>query len=611
MSDLEVREISKTLGSVQALKPLSFHVKAGQIVGFLGQNGAGKTTAMRVILGLLEPDGGDVFVSGFRAKAVPQEARVRLGGLIEHPGFHPHWSGVRNLYSMARLRGMSRVEAKADSRRLLALLNLSHAENRAVRTWSQGMRQRLGLALALMGKPRFLILDEPMNGLDPEGIADFRRLLLKLRDEEQVGILISSHQLAELAPICDRVIIIRQGTLLVDAPTSELLAGRSRIVIEVEPKDGTADTLRELGFAQNGNRYESPAEGKDSADLAETLFRKGVRIRTLTHVQPSLEDIYLEASHNAEAHVVIQKSAPTSGKADASRIAPPRALWRCLRYDLTRITKGQVLLSCLVPSAFGWNAALGRAASDRAAMTSLGSGQLASTTAVTAFEILGRAIEAGLPILLFFAAGIASQSVASEASYGTLRNVLLRPLSRTHLGLAKILGALSLTAVAAIALVVFSLAIAAWTYDFEAVYEVLPNGERYEFLTQADLWKHVPKLFLEPILPLFALTLLGLLVGSLLRRPAAALGGTMLLLLAAEGLRPFFRMKSYEGFLPTAHLPSPLGDVTSYVRYYGDAVQGVGNAFWPLQDVGAWPMILWTVVLSGLAILSIIKKPVP
>jgi ABC-type transport system involved in multi-copper enzyme maturation permease subunit len=244
-------------------------------------------------------------------------------------------------------------------------------------------------------------------------------------------------------------------------------------------------------------------------------------------------------------------------------------------------------------------------------MAALGANQLASTTVVTAFQTLGIALSAGLPVLAYLMLGFASQSVASEAAHGTLRNVLLRPLTRLDLALAKIASTLLQTFVAYGILIGVSFLVAAMFHDFEAVYEVLPNGERYEYTTASSLWGRIPQLLWEPFLPLCVLSVLGLSLGSLVRKPATALGLCLLLLVLMDGSRGFLRMSSYEGWFPAAHLPSPLGDVSSYLHYYTDLADGTGNVFWPLEGVGPLPMMLWLLVLGAVTTFSILRKSVP
>lgn len=173
---LRLHDLHFRAGGQDILRGVSLHARRGEVYGFLGHNGAGKTTAMRIVLGLLRPRAGRVTVDGFDALRYPREARARIGGLIEAPGFYREWSGIKNLRAFARLRGLGFRAAKREAERLFERVGLEHAGNKRCGYYSQGMRQRLGLAQALIGSPEYLLLDEPTNGLDPEAIHDLREV---------------------------------------------------------------------------------------------------------------------------------------------------------------------------------------------------------------------------------------------------------------------------------------------------------------------------------------------------------------------------------------------------------------------------------------------------
>ena len=209
--------VSKRFGRQTVLDAVTIHVRRGDCYGFLGHNGAGKTTALRVALGLIRPSAGTVLVDGFDGRTHPREARARMGGLIEVPGFRDGADATSNLRALARLGGLRRGAARAECARLLELVGLADVGVKPVRAFSQGMRQRLGLAQALIGRPAYVLLDEPTNGLDPEGIADLRDVLHRIRAEDGVTVLLSSHQLSEVAGICNRVGIIRRGRMILES----------------------------------------------------------------------------------------------------------------------------------------------------------------------------------------------------------------------------------------------------------------------------------------------------------------------------------------------------------------------------------------------------------
>ncbi|MHC4860194.1 MAG: ABC transporter ATP-binding protein, partial [Planctomycetota bacterium] len=214
---LRLCSVSKRYRRHVALDGVSLHVRPGDRYGFAGHNGAGKTTALRIALGLVRANSGTVLVDGFDASRHPREARARQGGLIESPAFYPWLSGRRNLTLLGVAHGLSRRDAAREADRLLEAVGLAADGGRRVGGYSQGMRQRLGIARAIFGDPELLLLDEPMNGLDPEGIEEMRRLLVRLTEEEGKTVLLSSHQLHEVAGICNRIGILRRGRLLVEA----------------------------------------------------------------------------------------------------------------------------------------------------------------------------------------------------------------------------------------------------------------------------------------------------------------------------------------------------------------------------------------------------------
>jgi ABC-2 type transport system ATP-binding protein len=207
MTDVSVRGLTKHFGAVRAVQDLSFEVPAGQVTGFLGPNGAGKTTTLRTVLGLVRPTAGEALIGGMRYAELPRPRRV-LGAMLEATGFHPGRRGGDHLRVLARQAGVPR--RRVDE--VLELVELSGAAGRRVGGYSLGMKQRLGLAGALLGDPEVLVLDEPANGLDPAGIAWLRDLLRTLSMEGR-AVLISSHVLSEVAQTVDQVVIVSEGQL--------------------------------------------------------------------------------------------------------------------------------------------------------------------------------------------------------------------------------------------------------------------------------------------------------------------------------------------------------------------------------------------------------------
>jgi ABC-2 type transport system ATP-binding protein len=284
---IEVESLSKRFGKTQAVAGLSFRVEPGTVTGFLGPNGAGKSTTLRSILGLVHPDEGRTTVLGVPYVQLEKPLH-RVGAVLEASEVHPGRSGrnhLRVLAAAARLP-RSRVEE------VLALVELTAAAKRRVKGYSLGMRQRLGLATALLGDPEVLVLDEPANGLDPAGIRWLRDLLRSLAAEGRT-ILVSSHVLAEVAQTVDRVVIIHRGKLIRQAPIADVLEGAKGLT-RVRTPD--ASKLREL-LAREGASV-ADADGALTADLpperiGELAAANGVVLHELVVEHATLEEVFL------------------------------------------------------------------------------------------------------------------------------------------------------------------------------------------------------------------------------------------------------------------------------------------------------------------------------
>ncbi len=214
---LAVSGLTRAYGSHTVVRQLELEVAPGDIYGFLGPNGAGKTTTMRMILGLIRKDAGSVSIFGIED---PVAARAQLGGIVEGPRFYPYLSGVENLRIFAAYSG-----GVSDSRiqQLLQMVRLKDRQDDPVRTYSLGMKQRLGVAQALLTEPKLLLLDEPMNGLDPAGVRELRDLIMRLRDDQGLTVFVSSHILKEVEGLCTRVGIIADGSKVAEGSASDLL----------------------------------------------------------------------------------------------------------------------------------------------------------------------------------------------------------------------------------------------------------------------------------------------------------------------------------------------------------------------------------------------------
>lgn len=218
---LRLENLRKTYGRIKAVDGLSLEVRPGEMVGFLGPNGAGKSTTLFMIAGLVHPSGGTVEIFGLDIRKQFKEAMATVGTLVETSAFYPYLIARKNLELAARLRG--RINRR-EIDQILEQVGLEQRQKDKVGTFSLGMRQRLGLGLALLGSPRLLLLDEPTNGLDPEATRDILTLLKEKVRREQMAVFLSSHLLYEVEEFCDRVVVINKGRLIAAGPVSEILA---------------------------------------------------------------------------------------------------------------------------------------------------------------------------------------------------------------------------------------------------------------------------------------------------------------------------------------------------------------------------------------------------
>lgn len=220
---LQVQQITKKVRSRTLVKDVSFDIQKGDICGLLGPNGAGKTTLIRMLTGLIAPTSGDIFVSGMHMQKERQNALMKLGAIVESPVFFPYLTGRGNLRNLVRLQpNLSKKEQIEQVEETLHIVGLTSRADDRVGTYSLGMKQRLGIAQALLGKPDFIILDEPANGLDPMGMRELRELVMELHKRHGITFLISSHLLDEIQKMCDHLVLLKEGELIWKGQTQEL-----------------------------------------------------------------------------------------------------------------------------------------------------------------------------------------------------------------------------------------------------------------------------------------------------------------------------------------------------------------------------------------------------
>lgn len=304
---VQCTHVSKTYpGGVTALRGIDLSIQAGQIYGLVGRNGAGKTTLMRILVGLVAPTGGQASVLGHPAGG--SSTGQLVGSLIETPAYYPHLSGRDNLLLLARYLGESAPAVE----RVLETVGLSERARSRFSGYSLGMKQRLGIAGALLGDPPVLILDEPVNGLDPQAMVYVRDLLARVRDEGRT-VLLSSHLLAELEQVCDRVAILHEGAVVSEGTPEELRRGTgSGISIVLEVSD-TAEAVRVLESAEgvtdvraSGGAVHARSTDGSTTPVVRALVGAGIEVRSVTQGE-SLESAYLALTADPDAgteHVV-------------------------------------------------------------------------------------------------------------------------------------------------------------------------------------------------------------------------------------------------------------------------------------------------------------------
>lgn len=294
-SIIQISHLSKQFNNIHAVNDLSFHVEEGNVYGFLGQNGAGKSTTIRMLLTLIKPTGGEISIFGKDLATHRNEILKQVGAVIEKPDLYKYLSAYDNLAIFAKMSGL-----KHDKALLMRQLKMVGLEDRAqskVKTFSQGMKQRLGIAVALVHDPKLIMLDEPTNGLDPQGIADMRNLVLHLSREMGKTIVVSSHLLSEIELVANRMLIIHKGRKVVEGKVAELLdPSRSLVQIATADDNMAVQKLQLTTWAANVQPYAGSLQLKmnkeDVPQLVADLVSMQVHVLSVSPMH-SLEDYFL------------------------------------------------------------------------------------------------------------------------------------------------------------------------------------------------------------------------------------------------------------------------------------------------------------------------------
>jgi ABC-2 type transport system ATP-binding protein len=291
MHTLTAQHLTKVIGTRTIVDDVSFQIEEGEIFGFLGPNGAGKTTTIRMLVGLIKPTAGRVVICGHDVRHDFEKAMRCIGCIVETPDLYRFMSGRENLTHFARMLGVDASEIE----RVAGLVNLSHRLDQRVGTYSLGMRQRLGIAQALLGHPKLLILDEPANGLDPAGIREIRELLRSLAREHAMSVFVSSHLLAEIELTCDRVAIIHKGRILREGTVRELISSQRAMEFRVNDIARAAEILGDTAVIDH-DRLLVPIEESAAPPLVAALTGAGIDVYRVAPNKQTLEEMFLEAT---------------------------------------------------------------------------------------------------------------------------------------------------------------------------------------------------------------------------------------------------------------------------------------------------------------------------
>ncbi|MDQ0484408.1 ABC transporter ATP-binding protein [Guptibacillus hwajinpoensis] len=296
---VSIRDLTKVIGKKTIIDHLSFDVYPGEVFGFLGPNGAGKTTTIRMMVGLMDMTEGEVLIDGSSVKTNFEDAIVKVGAIVENPELYKFLTGYQNLVHYSR---MMKGITKERIQEVIKLVGLEGRIKEKVKGYSLGMRQRLGLAQALLHRPKLLILDEPTNGLDPAGIREIRQYLRTLAREENVAVIVSSHLLSEIELMCDRIGIIQKGKIVDVQRVNDFIQNDTAVMVafEVDPLESAVKAIKEAfpehDIDPSDRKLIMKMEHEMIPEVTALLVEKGIRIYSIQSSVKTLEDVFLEVT---------------------------------------------------------------------------------------------------------------------------------------------------------------------------------------------------------------------------------------------------------------------------------------------------------------------------
>lgn len=288
---IRFEHLAKSFRGRPALYDLSLEIPAGEIFGLLGHNGAGKSTTFGILLGQVHPARGEAFIRGVSVQRDRLKALKKVGAIFEAPAFYDYLSGWRNLLIFT---AYSAILTEAEIKETVQFVGLTGRIHDPVKTYSHGMRQRLALAQALLPRPELLLLDEPAEGLDPEGIHEMRELILKLNREKGMTVVLSSHILAEVEQMCDRIAILNKGRLVYDGRWSELRAEKKTWRLDVDDWTKAQAVIAAVDGTVTPEKTIALKPSADIAEVVSALVGAGVRVRAVVPLEQTLEEVYLD-----------------------------------------------------------------------------------------------------------------------------------------------------------------------------------------------------------------------------------------------------------------------------------------------------------------------------
>lgn len=297
---LEVKEVSKSIKGKEIIKNISFEIFEGQIFGFLGPNGSGKTTTIRMIVNLIRPNKGEIKICGNSISKNSKAAMSNVGCMIESPDLYEYLSGYENLMQFVRM------DKRIAEQRIYEVINIVGMDNRLydkVETYSLGMKQRLGIAQAILSKPKLLILDEPTNGLDPAGVNEFRKLIKRLSKEENMTIFLSSHLLSEVQLMCDKIAILSNGKIISTGNIDEYNQENTYVIVIDKPKDAIKILKNNLNLDAikiSENSLSVTSNHTLPHEITNLLVNKGLNINQIYLKSLSLEELFLQMTRGDE-----------------------------------------------------------------------------------------------------------------------------------------------------------------------------------------------------------------------------------------------------------------------------------------------------------------------